>query len=226
MPGKHVRFSKKNVLHSPPTPALSFSSFSPASSGAPLTPPSYSGGLPGPSPYVVSFPKSGQASYMSTVRMHALLQSSSSPALNFDLTQHPSTITSHHQGISQRALSEPATKPPLASLTLLIPHLPWTVTVHASYGPYVTVTDVLEGIYRKLRANISSHEFNSLPSEKDRRRVTSAYEQRYRRIRGSRDYEDEKRQGVRRVDFLMGHTRFMGLSSSSSGPEVWILNTA
>jgi len=212
------------TVHSPPTPALSFSSFSPASSAAPLTPLSYSSALPGPSPYVVSFPTNSQATYMTPVRMHALLQSSSSPALNFDVTQPPSTITSHHKGISLRALSEPATKPPLTAITIVVPHLPWSITVHPSHGTYVTVTDVLEGIYRKLRTNISAQEFHALPSEKDMRRVTVAYEQRYRRVRGSREYEDEKRSGVRRVDFLMGHTRFMGLSSTSSGPDVWFLN--
>ncbi|KAF5378735.1 hypothetical protein D9615_006872 [Tricholomella constricta] len=226
MPGKHVRFSRVATVHSPPTPSLSFSNVSSASSAAPLTPPSYIGSLPGPSPYVVSFPTGSQTTSMKPVRIHALLQSSSSPALDFDLTLPPSTITSRHQGISLRALSEPATNPPVSVITIIVPHLPWSITVRPSHGTHVTVSDVLEEIYRKLRTNISSQEFHALPSEKDRQRVTAAYEQRYRRIRSSREYEDEKRRGVRRVDFLMRHTRFMGLSSTSRGPDVWVLNTA
>ncbi|KAG5633472.1 hypothetical protein DXG03_007308, partial [Asterophora parasitica] len=149
MPGKHVRFSSVATVHSPPTPALSFSTFSPASSSsAPLTPPSYS--LPGPSPYMV--PPRSQAQRMASVRIHAFLQSSSSPALNFDLTLPPSTITFHHKGISLREFSEPATSPPLPVLTIIIPHLPWTATVRPSHrdGAFVTVSDVLEEIYRKL----------------------------------------------------------------------------
>ncbi|GLB42507.1 hypothetical protein LshimejAT787_1105220 [Lyophyllum shimeji] len=213
------------TVHAPPTPPLSTASFSPASSAAPLTPPSYSSTLPGPSPYIISFPTNAPTTYATPVRMHVLLQASGSPALTFDLTQHPSTITSHHKGISLRALSEPATKPPLSVITIVVAHLPWSIIVHPSNGTYVTIADVLEGLYRKLRTNISAQEFHALPTEKDMRRVTAAYEQRYRRLRGSRECEDEKRRGVRRVDFLMGHTRFMGLSSTSSGRDVWFLNT-
>ncbi|RDB26939.1 hypothetical protein Hypma_005123 [Hypsizygus marmoreus] len=225
MPGKHVRFSRTLMVHSPPTPALSLSSLSPASSAAPLTPPSYSNGLPGPSPYVVSFPEQRKPLHSNAARLHSLLQSSHSPTLTYDLTLPPSTISSQHRGISQRVLTEPATKPPLPVVLIIVPHLPWTITVAASYGAYVTVLDVLDGIYRSLRSNVTSQEFHALPSEKEMRRVSAAYEHRYRRIRGSREYEDEKRRGVRRVDFLMGCTRFMGLSTTSRGPDVWVLNT-
>ncbi|KAG5639055.1 hypothetical protein H0H81_007313 [Sphagnurus paluster] len=224
MPGKHVRFAPTTKVQSLGTPALSASSLSPASSSAPLTPPTYAGALPGPSPYVVSFPTTRPPEVVAPVRLHALLQASSSPALNFDLTLPPSTITSHHQGIPQRVLAEPATKPALPSLTIVVPYLPWTITVRPSRGTFVTVIDVLETVYNKLRTNVSAQEYHALPSEKDKRRVTSAYEQRYRRIRSSREYEDEKRRGVRRVDFLMGYTRFMGISLR--GPDVGVLTTS
>ncbi|KAF9460205.1 hypothetical protein BDZ94DRAFT_1139093, partial [Collybia nuda] len=208
---KHVRFSRKHTFYSPPTPPtpeLSLGSVSPASSGGPITPPSYSGNLPGPTP--------------GSVCVHPLLQLSRSPAVNFDLTQPPSTITSRHHGISQRVLSEPATSPPMRTMTITSRHLPWIITAHTSRGPFVTVYDVFDAIYYTLRKNITPNEYHSLPTQKDKHHVNTAYEQRYRRIRSSREYQDEKSGGVRRVDFLMDHTRFMGLSMTRE-TDTWIL---
>ncbi|KAG1794303.1 uncharacterized protein BJ212DRAFT_1530893, partial [Suillus subaureus] len=37
-------------------------------------------------------------------------------------------------------------------------------------------------------------------------------------------YAEEQRKGLKRVDFLMGCTTFMGLSSTKLGPDVWVLN--
>ncbi|KAG6853259.1 hypothetical protein C0991_005672 [Blastosporella zonata] len=198
---------------------MTVSSFSPASSSAPMTPPSYPRILPGPMPYSTSFQSK-------PTRLHALLQSSPSPLLNFDLRQPPSTITSHHKGISLCSFSEPATQPPLSSLTIVVPYLPWTLTVYPSRrGGYVTVEDVFEELYRMLRKNIVAEDYHALPSDKDRRRVSDAYERRYRRIPSSREYEEEKRLGVRRVDFLMGRVNFGGLAPSAEGPDVWVLQT-
>ncbi|KAG6917083.1 hypothetical protein DXG01_003972 [Tephrocybe rancida] len=228
MPGKHVRFSRTNMVHSPPTPdtppPLSNSSFSPASSSSLPTPPSYPTILPGPLPNAALYQRPPMPK---SVRAHALLQFSTSPLLNVDLRHPPSTITSHHQGIPLRDFAEPATQPPLSSLTILVPHLPWTVTVYPSHPSqgYVSVNDVLEELYHSLRTNITARDYAALPSEKARRQVSLAYEQRYKRVRGTRDYEDEKQRGVLRVDFLMGRTRFMGLSSNERGAGVWLLHS-
>lgn len=112
-------------------------------------------------------------------------------------------------------------------MKIVSPHLPWTIIAVAAPGnqAFVTVGDVLDAIYHALRTSITSEEFHMLPTERDRRRASSAYEERYRRIHTVREYEDEKRRGVRRVDFLMGHTRFMGLSLRSAGTDAWIMNT-
>lgn len=98
---------------------------------------------------------------------------------------------------------------------------------------YVTVDDVLEAIYRTLRANVTHEEYAALPTERDIHSVASAYEERYRRVRGEREYQEEKRRGVRRVDYLMGRTTFMGLSVNGKGTRrrgrdgdmVCVLNT-
>ncbi|KAG6860027.1 hypothetical protein C0995_000312 [Termitomyces sp. Mi166 len=227
MPGKNVHFAHTNIIYYPPTSGLSIPLLSPVSSGGPLTPPSrttfppQSSVFPRLSPYSIPFSPSPEPACL-----HVLLQLSSSPLLNFDLRQSPSTITSHHRVIQLRALSEPATQPGLAALTIVIPHLPWSATVYPSHrGAFVSVDDVLEQLHAMLCMNISAEEFHLLPSDTDRYRVTVAYEQRYRRIRGSRKYEDEKSGGVRRIDFLMGHIKFMGLSPSATWPDAWVLHT-
>ncbi|KAJ6611980.1 hypothetical protein B0H10DRAFT_2054277 [Mycena sp. CBHHK59/15] len=113
-----------------------------------------------------------------------------------------------------RAHSLPAVYPPRPTLSLISPHLPWTITVSASNGRYVTVSDVLNSVHRSLRAN------------KLMRRATAAYTQRYSRLKGHRGYMEEKSQGVKRVDFLMGCTKFQGISPTAGGVDIWQLNVA
>jgi hypothetical protein len=40
----------------------------------------------------------------------------------------------------------------------------------------------------------------------------------------SRQLEESK--GVKRVDFLMGRNRFLGLSGTLKGPDIWELNVS
>ena len=84
--------------------------------------------------------------------------------------------------------------------------------------------DVLSSIYRSLRTNITASEFNTFQSPTDRGRATRAYEQRYRRQRSVRVYEEEKRGGMKRIDFLMGHTQFLGISNENHRLEEWRLH--
>uniref|UniRef100_A0A8H7Y8Z0 DUF6699 domain-containing protein n=1 Tax=Psilocybe cubensis TaxID=181762 RepID=A0A8H7Y8Z0_PSICU len=228
---KQVRFAYKNIFHSPPqtpTPALSFSTSTVPSSSGPITPPSATPlGLPGPSPYsyVPSYAPVKQPTYPVPsrrsvhIRLHPYLEPN---AVSWDIVDHPSTMSRHHHPVSSRALCEAATSHPLASMKITCSYLPWTIKVHASNGSYITLEDVFDAIYRSLRTNISQSEFNSLPSESDQRRATRAYEQRYRRMRSSRHYEEEKRGGMKRVDFLMGRSRFLGISAGRR-PDEWQL---
>ena len=80
--------------------------------------------------------------------------------------------------------------------------------MHASNALYVTLGDVFDLIYRNLSA-----EFNLFSqSRMTKRRATRAYEKRYRQPRNNtRAYEEEKRGKMKRVDFLMGHIKFLEL---------------
>ena len=220
---KQVRFAYRNIFHSPPTPALTIAS-SIMSSAGPITPPQMSHGLPGPSPYTISYDPHFPAKlphYVAPLRLHPLLESA---AVNWDLMENPSTITLDNYLLSSRLLVEQATTPPLPALSIISIHLPWTINIRASNGSYVTLEDFFESVYRSLRTNITTNEFNLLPHQNDKKRATRAYERRYRRLRSISAHDEEKRGGMKRIDFLMGRTRFHSISSTGRRSDEWRLN--
>ncbi|KAJ6611999.1 hypothetical protein B0H10DRAFT_2054318 [Mycena sp. CBHHK59/15] len=222
MPGRHVRFSRSNTFYSPPP--LVHSSSSATSSSGPHTPPLPYVGLPGPTPFVPR--RSYSDSYPAKARAHSLVAFTNAPLLKYDISLHPSTVSTHYSGVSSAGFLEPAVYPPRPTLSLISPHLPWTITVSASNGGYVTVSDVLNSVHRSLRVNVTPEEFNLLGTQKLMRRATAAYTQRYSRLKGHRGYTEEKSQGVKRVDFLMGCTKFQGISPAAGGADIWQLNVA
>ncbi|KAJ3756124.1 hypothetical protein EV360DRAFT_85247 [Lentinula raphanica] len=226
MPGKHVRFASISTAYPAAVPSLSYSVASVPSSSGPQTPPSRSTTLP-PNYHGYSQRKrSNSYPAPQPSRVHTLLAYSHHPVINYDVSLPPSTITTTRSGLSSTAFSEPAVYPPVSSLVLHIPQHIWPIHVHASYnGHYVTVNDVFTEVYHALRKNATSAEYHAIPSKKDTEKVRMAYETRYRRIRDRHAYQAEKQQGVKRVDFLAGHTRFMGIAVTPGhgGSSVWVL---
>ncbi|KAK7041510.1 hypothetical protein VNI00_009380 [Paramarasmius palmivorus] len=212
MPGKHVRFARTRTEYPAPRVPYGASSSAPSSRG-PITPPYHSGPLPG---YAV--PKQPRPAHI-----HNLLSYSGRPSLNYDVSLPMSTVTTRYSSLSTAALNESAFDPPNASVKLISSLIPWSIHVNASNGYFVTVADVLNAIYRTLRTNITQGEYNSLSSRTDRQQVNDAYESRYRRIRDYQASVEEKRGGVKRVDFLRRRTRFLGLSPSNSS-TTWVLH--
>ncbi|KAK7050674.1 hypothetical protein R3P38DRAFT_2866372, partial [Favolaschia claudopus] len=203
MPAR-VRFASTNTFHSPPPnppPLMQASSSSAASSSGPITPPAYSyASLPGPTPYPLQYtthrPKRQS-------RAHPLLTFSTSPVLNFDVSLPPSSISTHHPRLSTAGFHESAVHPPQPCISLVTPHLPWSIVVPASNGRHVTVSDVFQAVYSALRVNVTQAEFTALGSRRLARQVSECYRARYERLRGRRGYREEKHGGVKRVDFLM-----------------------
>ena len=220
---KQVRFAYKlNIFHSPPppeTPALSFSSTIPSSS-EPITPPSVTRSIPYVPSYAPAKSIMPSLRYDPPVRPHSYLDMS---GVTWDLRDDQSAASSKHHPISSRALCEPATNPPLPFLAISSSRLPWTIKVYASNNSFVTVEDVLSSIYRSLRFNLTPLEFNTF-TPTDQRRATRAYKQRYDRQRSIRVYEKEKCGGMKRVDFLRGHTQFLGISNDGRQSEQWHLH--
>ena len=226
MPGKHVRFASTKLLYSPHAtiPSLSHSLPSPQSSTGPITPPQHPPALPYHSasyaPVHKAFPSRRPVAPMG---LSTSLAVSHRPAIKYDVSVHPSSATAHH-GHIHAILAGPATNPPVPLLTIISPQLPWPIPVHAPPRAFVSVSDVLIAIYHTLRKHITEHEYNSLLSYGARKRVKEAYEHRYLCAHDRRASAEEKKGGLRRVDFLMGRTRLLGLSPTMDGPLVWSLS--
>ncbi|KAF9065484.1 hypothetical protein BDP27DRAFT_1228874, partial [Rhodocollybia butyracea] len=121
------------------------------------------------------------------------------------------------------SFSEPAVLPLTPFLLIHIPHHSWPISVHPSFNrQYVTAHDVFNAIYYSLRQSVTPSEMRAIPFRKDLERVRAAYEMRCRRFDDRYAYNTEKHKGVKRVDFLRGYTRFMGLEPSTNG--AWILH--
>ncbi|KAF5335591.1 hypothetical protein D9758_017957 [Tetrapyrgos nigripes] len=129
------------------------------------------------------------------------LQSGSGSGLDIDLRMSSRQLGLRGEGATQlqRYLAVPATSPPLPSMTVVHPELPWPITVHFSGMDYVTVWDVLVTIVESLRLPTSV----PLDSESDAGRR--------RRSRGGT-----------RLDYLPGR-RLVGLKKSEVGEDMWFM---
>jgi len=165
-------------------------------------------------------------------QVNHVLEFSGIPVIIYDISRHPSLITTpYNQSLDIDTISEPATLPPLLSMTLVSPFLPWSITiVPLSPKPdaCVTVSDVIMTLYRTLRLAVHPDEFNALPSHEAKYKVNIAYQSRYKYLENidPRGCEEEKRKGVKRVDFFMGRTMFLGLSPIEEDSNVWMINVS
>lgn len=127
--------------------------------------------------------------------------------------------------VSLEGFSDPATEPPLSSLSIILPNLPWPLDVRPSTATdaYVSVSDVFHALYSDLRLCAHPTEYSGL-SEAEAREVDMAYFARCRRAGADEQRQLEK--GIRKIDFLMEKMRFLGLSATLQGPDVWELNAA
>ena len=229
---KRVRFATQNIVY-PPETSISAIAVSFSSRSSTLSPyPSKKDGLPGPTPYMfICNPGQASVKYASRHGCHPLLQPS---AITYDLRDRISTAASthNHHSLSTETLRESAFVPSRSYITIVSSYLPWTIKVYASNGSYITLQDILTSIYSDLRTNITPAEFQLLPSKHHRSRATRAYEQRYRRLRrqlpsereSHKASESEKRAGMKRVDFLMSHTKFLGIGWQRG--DEWTLRIA
>ncbi|KAF8817239.1 hypothetical protein BYT27DRAFT_7074995 [Phlegmacium glaucopus] len=224
---KRVRFASQSTVYPPETSispiAISFSSPTSCSRSSTLSPYSpKTNGLPSPTPYTfICNPRPRllePVKYAGRHGCHPLLEPS---VMTYDLRDRVSTATTtrNNHSLSIETLHESAFSPSRLYVTIISSYLPWTIKVYASNGSYITLQDILTSVYSDLRTNITPSEFQLLPSQHYRNRATRAYEQRYRRLRrqlsSERGYhkssESEKRAGMKRVDFLMSHTKFLGI---------------
>ncbi|KAJ6511587.1 hypothetical protein C8R47DRAFT_940787, partial [Mycena vitilis] len=137
-----------------------------------------------------------------------------SPAFHFDLARSPSSGAL----IGLADLHEPAFHPPLFALRIAHPRLPFGPVDIALPAP-ITLWDVLVALQHTLHTRITHADWATLGS-KDEAAVARAFTSRCRAeaLRSGaapaelHDRENSiRRQGVMRVDFLLGETVLKGL---------------
>ncbi|PPQ69005.1 hypothetical protein CVT26_001940 [Gymnopilus dilepis] len=205
MPGKHVKHVHFDESLDAPSPTFSSSTL--PSTPGPLTPPPLGFG----SPYhTTPLPDDKNAV------PNPVLAVSKRPLIEYDLSQHPSTVIPLMTNVPPKLWEQQATQPPFASIDIYCAQLPWKLTIHAK-ADFVTVADVLEGLYRLLRTNVTPAEFNLLPSREAQQKVTAAFIYRCKQIPDQVLSDAEMKKGVKRIDFLCSHTRFKGLVHGQGG---------
>ncbi|KAJ7438177.1 hypothetical protein FB451DRAFT_1060463 [Mycena latifolia] len=240
---KNVHFSSTNVMYSPllwsPSSEASTSSLPPSPSGtpppqlpesaAPVIPRAPIIYSPWPSPHLLSTPPRKEPSPPSAIfdraQIHFLLSFApfTPPQVHYDLS-HP--LYTLNPQLTPSFL-DPATYPPLASLTVLCRHLAWPISIYpSSIGGFVSVLDVLTAVVTSLRLAVRRPEYETLPAGDARQSVDDAFFARCRLVADEGERRIEESKGVKRVDFLMGKTRFLGLSGPLEGLHVWELNVS
>ncbi|PPQ69354.1 hypothetical protein CVT25_004746 [Psilocybe cyanescens] len=135
-----------------------------------------------------------------------------------EYARHPSDPSGNP--LSRSDLSQLATKPAISTLHIVCDIFPsnWPIKVSRSSG--VTIGDVLEAIHSTLIKPISMSDWDAL-SQKQETRVKAAFE---RRCRLAPDQDACRSQGVIRLDCLVEHTWFRGLSVSVETENTCIMS--
>ena len=191
----------------PPSPTFSSSSLpssSLPSSPGPATPPPFEID----SPYhTVPLPTS----------LNTVLATSQTPFWNWNMLYPRETITPR-TNLPSDIWTQAATQPAVGSMDIFYKHLPWRITVYSRLrDSYVTVADVLDGLYHALSKPVTAAEFELLPTADKKHAVKDTY---FRRCNKQSTYAlqiSEQRSGIKRVDFLGGRSKFEGLTYSKEG---------
>lgn len=146
------------------------------------------------------------------------------PEILWDMRVSPShaVLASTAQLIPSDILTAAATSPPLRVFKItsgLFHSKNWDIEVHNQYG--VTISDILNGMYHSLRHRITKKEWAGL-SHQQQAFTADAF---YLRARSHPYPQHEHAQGVRRIDWLLGNTTFVGLTPIDEAPYNWRLTT-
>ncbi|PIL23036.1 hypothetical protein GSI_14343 [Ganoderma sinense ZZ0214-1] len=164
----------------------------------------------------------------------APLYRSHPPPLRWDVMQHPNSIKLggagspqkrelSHEDLARCAVRTSAKGSPLLlrRIVLIFPGLPLEIEVNpadspvwtATPLPYLTVGDVLYGLYKALRTSVAPREFDGLEPG-HRELMNRAFK---KRLRGDPEHHDKNvRHGVRRIDYLGEARQFTGLRPAGS----------
>ncbi|KAF8431105.1 hypothetical protein L210DRAFT_3729048 [Boletus edulis BED1] len=175
-----------------------------------------------------------------SLHMHPLFASTRlhSAPISYDVTYTPSSRTvldrTRHTAVPTHTLSQPATDPPTPAASRLVlrsDKFPWPVIVgpstsspsgtsfyiagssnRSSRSPNITNLDLLYSLHTTLLTRVTPQEWEALGhGSRAQRKVTRAYEKRCAKMGGG--WEG----GVRRLDWLHGKTRLIGIEVEKHG---------
>ncbi|KAL0057812.1 hypothetical protein AAF712_015538 [Marasmius tenuissimus] len=178
--------------------------------------------------------------------MHPLLASGphNRAPISYDVMYPPSSSTivdrSTRTAVPSHTLGQPATDPPtLGKLVLRSDKFPWAIVVHAgvstsssstpksaakfylagssshmSQHTRVSNLDLIHALHHTLAARVTKEEWDALGNgSRSQRKVTKAYERRCRAMGGGWD------QGVKRIDWLGGKTKLIGVDVDKAASD-------
>ncbi|KAL0066745.1 hypothetical protein AAF712_006136 [Marasmius tenuissimus] len=152
--------------------------------------------------------------------IHDVLRYKSPPQLTFDVSKNPDTLSLLRKEVStQGALVDTAITPPRHHLVLRNKYLVWDLEIQSSASTddgdaFVSVEKLLQGLHTALQVRVTDGELRRAQKGEA---VEAAFSERCKaaeREHGPGAGEEERRQGIKRVDFLEGHLRFFGLAST------------
>lgn len=156
---------------------------------------------------------------------HALLAYTISPPVELDLRHDPLLpkvlyFTHLNRPHNQIDFDQMACQPPVDSMRLYHPRLPWYIDIHRRHPNGITVGDVFEQMHVALLQPITGRHFwNEDLRDTDRAAINAAFRD---RVDGDEAYMQK---GVMKVDFLgmTGDLIFQGLMKGKNG--MWEIRT-
>lgn len=120
-----------------------------------------------------------------------------------------------------QAVNLPATQPYQPEMRLVSADLPWTISVKAANGQYVTVGEVYEAIFNTLQGVVTHPEYR-LTEPRTRKKMADQYQKRCTQYPLE---HNEHARGIKRVDYLLHRNVFGGLKrDDKQAEELMMLN--
>lgn len=119
------------------------------------------------------------------------------------------------------AVNLPATQPHQPEMRLVSADLPWTISIKAANGQFVTVGEVYEAIFSTLQGVVTHPEYR-LTEVRTRKKMADQYQKRCTLYPLE---NNEHTRGIKRVDYLLHRNVFGGLKRDDKlAEELMMLN--